>query len=139
MDRPQSYHYTWPPLLGRDWLMMLRLDWEKILIHTQHSLQDVLDAYSEVFEDNLGMVNGVSAKIYVESTAVPRFHKVRSVPFALREKVEKELECLQQQGIIEPVQFSDWAMPILPIVKPDGSVHICGDYKQSWTGTPSPA
>ena len=27
-----------------------------------------------------------------------------------------------------PVQFSDWAAPIVPMMKPDGGVHICGDY-----------
>ena len=119
-----------PPLLGRDWLTTLLLDWQKIFqVRTQRSLQDVLDAYSEVFGDNLGTVKGVTAKVHVDSTATPRFHKARSVPFALREKVEKELERLQQQGIIEPVQFSDWAAPIVPVVKSDGSVRICGDYK----------
>jgi hypothetical protein len=86
----------------------------------------VLDVYSEVFADTLGTVKGVSAKIYVDETAVPRFHKARSVPFALREKVEKELKRLQRRGIIEPVQFSDLAVPIVPVEKTDGSVRICG-------------
>ena len=30
--------------------------------------------------------------------------------------------------MIEPVQFSDWAAPIVPVIKSDGSVLICGDY-----------
>ena len=30
---------------------------------------------------------------------------------------------------MEPIQFSDWAVPIVPVVKPDGNVHICGNYK----------
>ena len=47
----------------------------------------------------------------------------------IRDRVEAELERLQEQGIIEPVQFSEWAAPIVPVVKSDGSVRICGDYK----------
>ena len=36
-----------------------------------------------------------------------------------------ELDCLQKEGIITPVEFSDWAAPIAPVVK---QVHLCGDY-----------
>lgn len=43
--------------------------------------------------------------------------------------VEAELERLEREGIIEPVQFSQWAAPIVPVIKPDGSIRICGDYK----------
>ena len=31
--------------------------------------------------------------------------------------------------MIEPVQFADWAAPIVPVVKTDGTIRICGDYK----------
>ena len=32
-------------------------------------------------------------------------------------------------GIITPVQFSEWAAPIVPVLKRDkNSVHICDDY-----------
>ena len=43
--------------------------------------------------------------------------------------MEAGLERLQKQGIIEPVQFSDWAAPTVPILKNDESVRICGDCK----------
>ena len=59
-------------------------------------------------------MTGVTAKIHLDPEATPRFHKARSVPFALQAGVEEELERLQKQGIIEPVQFSDWAAPIVP-------------------------
>ena len=55
--------------------------------------------------------------------------KARPVPFALKTKVEQELERLERKRIITPVQFSDWAAPIVPVVKSDGSIRICGDYR----------
>ena len=48
---------------------------------------------------------------------------------ALKTSVEKELEKLQRENVISPVQFSDWAAPVVPVVKGDGSVRICGDFK----------
>ena len=45
------------------------------------------------------------------------------------ERVEQEIDRLKQEGILQPVEFSDWAAPIVPVLKNDGSVHICGDYK----------
>ena len=71
----------------------------------------------------------MKAKISVDPTVEPQFHKARPVPFALKEKVEEELKRLQREEIVQPVQFSDWAAPIVPVVKQDGSVRICGDYR----------
>ena len=48
---------------------------------------------------------------------------------ALREKVSDELDKLQANAIIVPVKFSSWAAPIVPVIKRDGNVRLCGDYK----------
>ena len=53
------------------------------------------------------------------------------MPYAMRMKVEAELDRLQEQGIIEPVTFSDWAATIVPTLKRDKSVRICGDFKMT--------
>ena len=68
-------------------------------------------------------------KLHVDKDVSPIFHKERSVPYMMREKIESELEKLVNEKIITPVEFSDWACPIVPVVKSDGSVRICGDYK----------
>lgn len=81
-----------------------------------------MDSYSDVFKNGLGELRGVEAKIYMDPTAQPKFHKPRPVPFAIRKKVEEELERLQALGVIQPVQFSDWAAPIVPVMKQDGKV-----------------
>jgi len=38
------------------------------------------------------------------------------------------LDQLEADGIIEKVEHSEWASPTVPIVKPDGTLRICGDY-----------
>ena len=43
--------------------------------------------------------------------------------------MEAELDRLEAEGIIEKVDSSEWAAPIVPIPKGDGSIRVCGDYK----------
>ena len=69
------------------------------------------------------------AKLYVDETMQPRYCKPRPVPLALRAKVESELDRLQEEGVIRPVEFSEWAAPIVPVLKASGDIRICGDYK----------
>ena len=119
-----------PSLLGRNWLRVFRLDWNMIHQLSGGELQELLDRHGEVFQVELGTLRGYEAKIHVEPGAKPRFCKARTVPYALRKKVEQELERLTKEGIIEPIQFADWAAPIVPVMKKDGtSLRICGDFK----------
>ena len=69
--------------------------------------------------------------MHVEPEAKPKFLKARSVPYTMTGKIEAELKRLPDEGTIEPVPFSKWATPIVPILKPDGSIRICGDYKNN--------
>ena len=93
------------------------------------SLQDTLDANSSVFSPELGTLKSTTATIYLDASAQPRFCKPRTVPYSLKGKIEKELDRLVNQGVIEPITFSEWATPIVPVLKKDGTVRICGDYK----------
>ncbi|XP_037574536.1 uncharacterized protein LOC119456791 [Dermacentor silvarum] len=60
----------------------------------------------------------------VQGQALPR-----PLPFALKDGVTQELQRLQREGILVPVKTSEWATPIVPGLKRDGSVRICGDFK----------
>ena len=43
--------------------------------------------------------------------------------------MEAELDRLKEQNVIEPVTFSEWAASIVPVLKNNNSVSICGDIK----------
>ena len=50
------------------------------------------------------------------------------VTCVLGDKVAAELSRLEK-GVLKKVESSDWATPIVPVLKPDGTVRICGDFK----------
>ena len=117
-----------PPLFGRNWLSKIRLNWAHIR-HVSSELDQLLSKYSELFQDKLGTIKGLEAKLTVDPEASPKFFKPRPVPYALRGAIERDLECLETLGVIEWVNHSDWAAPVVPVPKADGSVCLCGDYK----------
>ncbi|XP_058456713.1 uncharacterized protein K02A2.6-like [Malaya genurostris] len=59
---------------------------------------------------------------------MPVFRPKRPVPFHAIQKVNEELDRLQKLNIITPVDFSEWAAPIVVVKKPGGKVRICADY-----------
>ena len=118
--------------MGRNWLAKIKLDWKNIHRLQEASLEDMLDRHKQVFLTDLGNMKGYTAKIFVEKEATPKYCKARPVPYAMRERVEEELDSLVKEGTLEPVQHSDWAAPIVPVVKSDGkSIRICGDFSQT--------
>ena len=118
-------------LLGRDWLAQLTLDWQELyqVNQSEHALQMILDKHKAMFKDELGEAIGITAKLHVSSGTKPYFYRARPVPHSLRHKIEEELQRLQDQKVIEPVRMSEWGAPIVPVLKPDGTIRICGDYK----------
>ena len=43
--------------------------------------------------------------------------------------MEQDLDRLVQTHLMEPVRYSDWATPIVPVLKVDGKVRVCSNYK----------
>ena len=121
-----------PALLGRNGLGKIKLNWpiiKQLSPHNKRLKEIILQKHAQLFEEGLGPLQGTKAKIHVDPTATPIFHKARPVPYALREKIEQYLERLERAGTIEPIQYSEWATPIVPVMKSDGTVRVCGDYK----------
>ena len=118
-----------PTLLGRNWLSKIRLNWSKIHYTASPGLHELLNKYDQIFQEGLGTFKGYEARIEVDPNATPHFCKARTVPYAMREKVEEELSRLVAEGTLEPVDYSDWAAPIVAVVKNDRkSVRVCSDF-----------
>ena len=115
-----------PSVLGRNCFSQLQLDWASLF---SLNVLDPVHEFPELFKKGMGKLQRVQAKISLSANARPVFHKARPVPFALQAKVDTEIDSLGREGVLTPVEQSEWASPILVVRKSDGSIRLCGDYK----------
>ena len=87
------------------------------------------DRYAKVFDESLGTTTPFVASLSIKPDTKPKFFKPRPVPFALREKVEVELDRLESSGVLEKTSYSEWAAPVVVVPKRDSGLRLCGDYK----------
>ncbi|XP_037528471.1 uncharacterized protein K02A2.6-like [Rhipicephalus sanguineus] len=96
---------------------------------TSQQLQTLLKEFEDVFSPGLGLYKGPPVKLILRENATPRFCKARTVPYALTTKVSDALDRLVADGVISPVMAAEWATPVVPVVKTDGSIRLCGDFR----------
>ena len=95
------------------------------------TLDQVIGQHLKVFTSGVSKLKDATAKIYVNPKVQPRFFRAFPIPLLLKEKLAKELQHLQDMQIITPVKHSEWAAPIISVVKYDGIICLCGNYKVS--------
>ncbi|KAL3213182.1 hypothetical protein MRX96_051754, partial [Rhipicephalus microplus] len=104
--------------MGRGWIKGLGIELRSVMdVKAITSVEGLVAEYASVFDDALGTFKGVSAKITIEDNAKPRFFKARPVPFAMIDRVNEELMRMERVGVLCPVKTSEWAAPIVPILR----------------------
>ena len=68
----------------------------------------------------MGTIKGHKAVIRLKQGVKPIYKKSRSVTYALQPALETELEKLQVERILEPVEQSEWATPLVIVPKSNG-------------------
>nr|XP_056721023.1 uncharacterized protein K02A2.6-like [Euleptes europaea] len=116
-------------LLGLDWFPALGLHIGGIHHISQAALDDVWAEFEDVWKGPLGCYKGPPVRLHVDPAAAPIRLKPRRVPFALKPRIDAELDRLVAQGVLVPVPNAPWETPIVTPLKPNGDVRICADYK----------
>ncbi|UYV73881.1 K02A2.6-like [Cordylochernes scorpioides] len=125
------------PLLGRNWIRILKADWPNCVfdicnnINVISNLELFLEVYKRVFENKDLPIQGIKGSISLRPNAKPKFFKFRPVPFSIKEKIDKELDRLEKSQIIEKVNASDWSTPLVTVIKSNGELRLCGDFKNT--------
>lgn len=96
------------------------------------SLTKLIDCFGEtVFNNTIGKLKDYEVKLHIDKNVPPVAQRERRIPFALREKVNKELEKLERAGIIEDVtdEPTPWLNPLVIVPKSDGTIRLCVDMR----------
>ena len=72
-----------------------------------------------MFQKGLGTFKGPEVSLVVDAQAPQRFSKARTLPYVMRGAVEVELGRLVKEGTLEPVDYAEWAAPIVAVLKSD--------------------
>ena len=87
--------------------------------------------YADVYRQELGLCTKVSASLQLKPGAQPIFRKKRPVPHAALEQLDSEINRLLKEGIISPVDHSQWAAPIVAVRKANSSIRLCTDFQRA--------
>ena len=90
----------------------------------------MLENYHDVFSVDEGERGETSlTELHIETGgAIPKNQPLRRVFFAVRQEVAQQLAKMQDEGVIQP-SSSPWASAIVLVLKKDGSLRICVDYR----------
>ncbi|XP_019614733.1 PREDICTED: uncharacterized protein K02A2.6-like [Branchiostoma belcheri] len=100
------------------------------LIQSTHSKaltkESLLEVYPDVFS-GLGRLPG-KCHLEVDESVKPVVHPPRRVPVAMKAQLQKELDKMTEDGVIEPVTVpTPWVSSLVTVLKPTGKLRICID------------
>ncbi|XP_018914448.2 uncharacterized protein [Bemisia tabaci] len=130
-------------LLGREWLNILEPQLKDTILNDtppnevkQISNSNFVEIYRHKFPwvfnaDKSEAIQGFQARLVLMPNATPIFHKYYELPYSLCEKVEAKLAEMVKNKRLEPVNHSNWASPIWPIVKKNNEIRIVTDFRRT--------
>ena len=138
---------SFPTLIGRDWLRKISLDWSTLL-HSQTvqsckqivssstldykaQAKKLLLSYKNLSKPGIGCIPSAEAKLELTvEKPTPFYARARPVAHSIIGMTDTELEFLEDNGVIQRINVSDWAHPIVVVPRAQGrKVRICGDFK----------
>ncbi|XP_063365892.1 uncharacterized protein K02A2.6-like [Cydia amplana] len=120
-------------IFGRTWIRAINLfdmdNINQLNLETHPDIEKLISEFPNVFDGTLGCIPNYKGRFTLNENSTPIFVKPRRIPYALKDKVDDEIDRLCKQGVITKIDNSEWGTPVVPIVKPNGSIRLCADYK----------
>lgn len=130
------------PLLGRPWLDKFFPSWRQYFSKlstvnkvTEYDkakmVSEIKQKYSNVFtKDFSSPIVGFEADLVLKQDS-PIFRRAYNVPYRLRDRVSQYLEKLEKQKVITPIKTSEWASPVVVVMKKNDGIRLVIDCKVS--------
>ena len=112
-------------------LEQLQLDSEQLTPEEKTQLRTLLEGYADIFAlepSELGTSSVIQHSINTGDHP-PIRQPLRRMPFTLRPQVDKLVQEMLTQGVIQP-SSSPWASPVVLVRKKDGTMRFCVDYRR---------
>ncbi|XP_061509571.1 uncharacterized protein K02A2.6-like [Anopheles gambiae] len=93
-----------------------------------HWMRELLERKFPAVFNGTGLCTKTCVQLQLKEGVHPVFCPKRPVAYAVQDMVDKELDRLAERGIISPVDYSEWAAPVVVVRKANGNVRLCGDY-----------
>ena len=90
---------------------------------------EIFKKYTRLFRNEIGCCKWTKVSLAFTEDLKPVFRKHRELPIHYRDAIEKKLNELEAQGMIEKVDNNEYGTPLVVVKKPNGELIICGDYK----------
>lgn len=129
-------------LFGIDWIVLFDL-WElpinsfcnsvsvsekKNSKQNEDFLTVLKSEFPRVFSEGLGLCTKTEVNFELKQNVKPVFKPKRNVPFSSKEDIEIELQRLQENGVVEKVDYSEWASPTVYVKKKNKKIRVCADF-----------
>lgn len=104
----------------------------KIIQNVSTFAESVEEKFPGIFT-GIGKLKERTVTLHINKNVKPVAQKGRRTPFHLRKKVEKEIENMLKDDVIEEIQneSTPWVSPIVTPPKKNGDVRICVDMREA--------
>jgi hypothetical protein len=94
-----------------------------------NELEEILLKFPKLFSGGLGKFNGKKIHLGLDPTVPSVASRAYAVPERHKPIFKQELDCLVQEGVLEPGTRSAWIAGTFIIPKKDGRVHWVSDFR----------
>ena len=115
---------------SRDVSELFQLGQTGLSLEQREQAVELLNRYHRVVsegEHSLGHTSTIKHTIDVQGSD-PIKQPYRRFPLPMKQEINKEIEQMLRQGVIEP-SASPWAAPLVPVRKKSGSLRLCIDFR----------